>query len=111
MGKDMIVSFDGTILTHGTTERADEIITAEVRPDLVGEARRHWAFDSDVYQFGNGFIAVRGGAHDCAYSDMHLVAGRYQLPWEAGVIHIGGVSCGLPAPRRSNGERLGRAAE
>jgi len=35
MGEGMIVNFDGTILAHGTAGRANEIITAEVRPDLV----------------------------------------------------------------------------
>ena len=39
MGEGMIVNFDGSIIAHGTTGRADEIITAEVRPDLVREAR------------------------------------------------------------------------
>ena len=29
----------GSIIAHGTTGRVDEIITAEVRPDLVREAR------------------------------------------------------------------------
>ena len=38
MGEGMIVNFDGSIIAHGTTGRADEIITAEVRPDLVREA-------------------------------------------------------------------------
>ena len=40
MGEGMIVNFDGTVMAHGTSGRADEIITAEVRPDLVREARR-----------------------------------------------------------------------
>ena len=40
MGEGMICNFDGTIIAHGTTGRVDEIITAEVRPDLVREARR-----------------------------------------------------------------------
>ena len=44
MGEAMIVNFDGTVLAHGTTGRADEIITAEVRPDLVREARAVWGW-------------------------------------------------------------------
>jgi len=43
MGEGMIVNFDGSVIAHGTSGRADEIITAEVRPDLVREARIHWA--------------------------------------------------------------------
>ena len=39
MGEGMIVNFDGTRAGAGTGGRADEIITAEVRPDLVREAR------------------------------------------------------------------------
>jgi formamidase len=42
MGEGMIVDFDGTIIAHGTSGRPDEIITAEVRPDLVSEARACW---------------------------------------------------------------------
>ena len=39
MGEGMIVNFDGSLLPMAR-QRADEIITAEVRPDLVREARR-----------------------------------------------------------------------
>ena len=42
MGEGMIVNFDGEVIASGTTGRVDEIITAEVRPDLVREARVHW---------------------------------------------------------------------
>src|SRR6202046_4756990 len=113
MGEAMIVNFDGTVIAHGTTGRADEIITAEVRPDLVREARRYWSVENNIYQFGHrGFTAVRGGAQDCPYTYMQdLVAGRYRLPWEAEVVHVDGVSCGFPAPPRRFGERLDQAAE
>ena len=43
--------------------RADEIITAEVRPDLVREAREHWGVENNIYQLGHrGYVAVKGGA-------------------------------------------------
>ena len=42
MGEGMIVNFDGGVIAHGTTGRVDEIIAAEVRPDLVREARGNW---------------------------------------------------------------------
>jgi formamidase len=113
MGEGMIVNFDGAIMAHGTSARPDEIITAEVRPDLVREARRHWSVENNIYQFGHrGFTAVRGGAQDCPYTYMQdLVTGRYCLPWEAEVLHVDGTSCGFPAPTRRYGERLDRAAE
>jgi formamidase len=113
MGEGMIVNFDGTILVQGTTGRADEIITAEVRPDLVREARRHWSVENNIYQLGHrGFTAVAGGAQDCPYTYMQdLMAGRYRLPWEADVIHVDGTSCGFPKPQRRYGGRLDRAAE
>jgi len=113
MGEGMIVNFDGTVIAHGTSGRVDEIITAEVRPDLIREARRHWSVENNIYQFGHrGFTAVRGGAQDCPYSYMQdLVAGRYRLPWEAQVLHVDGTSCGFPAPTRRFGERFDRAAE
>ncbi len=106
MGEGMIVNFDGTVLAHGAGGRADEIIAAEVRPDLVREARTHWGVENNIYQLGHrGYVAVKGGARDCPYSYMHdLAAGRYRLPWEDEVREIDGTSCGFPAPTRRYGE-------
>ncbi|BAU90266.1 formamidase [Methylorubrum populi] len=106
MGEGMIVNFDGTVLAHGTTGRVDEIITAEVRPDLVREARAHWGVENNIYQLGHrGYTAVKGGAGDCPYTYMHdLAAGRYRLPWEDTVKVTDGTSCRFPAPTRVYGE-------
>ena len=105
MGEGMVVNFDGSIVAHGTSGRPDEIITAEVRPDLVREARIHWGVENNIYQFGHrGFTAVKGGAQDCPYTYMHdLAAGRYRLPWEDQVKERDGSSCGFAAPTRSYG--------
>ena len=113
MGEGMIVNFDGSILAEGTTGRADEIITAEVRPDLVREARKHWAVENNIYQLGHrGLTAVAGGAGDCPYTFMQdLVAGRYRLPWEDEVVHKDGTAYGFPKPTRRYGEALSKAAE
>jgi formamidase len=113
MGEGMVVNFDGTVIAHGTTGRADEIVTAEVRPDLVREARREWGVENNIYQLGHrGFTAVAGGAGDCPYSFMtDLVAGRYKLPWEAEVKVTDGTSCGFAKPTRRYGERVSEAAE
>src|ERR1700759_4936782 len=99
MGEGMIVNFDGTVIAHGTTGRPDEIIRAEVGPDLVGEARIHWGVENNIYQFGHrGYVAVAGGAQDCPYTYMHdLAAGRYRLPREASLRETDGTSCGVPA--------------
>lgn len=101
MGEGMFVNFDGTLLAEGS-HRPDEIITCELRPDLVREARRHWGVENNIYQFGHrGYVAVRGGAGDCPYSYMRdLVAGRYRLPWESEVLVTDGTSCGFAAPTR-----------
>ncbi len=106
MGEGMIVNFDGEVLAHGTTGRVDEIITAEVRPDLVREARIHWGVENNIYQFAHrGFTAVDGGAQDCPYTYMQdLVAGRYRLPWEDAIKETDGSSCGFPRPTRRYGE-------
>jgi formamidase len=103
MGEGMIVNFDGSIIAHGTSGRADEIITAEVRPDLVREARIHWGVENNIYQFGHrGFTAVEGGAGDCPYTYMHdLAMGRYRLPWEGQVKQTDGSSCGFERPTRT----------
>ncbi|MCB9930276.1 MAG: formamidase [Alphaproteobacteria bacterium] len=113
MGEGMIVNFDGTVLAHGTTGRPDEIITAEVRPDLVREARAGWGVENNIYQFGHrGFTAVKGGAQDCPYTFMQdMVAGRYALPWEDQVRVKDGTSCGFPEPARLYGQSKLEAAE
>ena len=101
MGEAMFCNFDGTVLTEGGGV-PDEIVTAELRPDLVREARNHWAVENNIYQFGHrGYVAVHGGAQDCPYTYMHdLVAGRYRLPWENEILVTDGTSCGFPPPQR-----------
>ena len=101
MGEAMIVGFDGVPLATGGG-RPDEIVSAEVRPDLVREARRVWGVENNPYQFGHrGYVAVRGGARDCPYTFMKdMVAERYRLPWEAEVVEKDGTSCGFPPPTR-----------
>ena len=113
MGEGMIVDFDGTVIAHGTSGRVDEIITAEVRPDLVREARAGWGVENNIYQLGHrGYVAVKGGATDCPYTFMHdMVAGQYRLPWEDQVKVTDGTSCGFPAPTRQFGEPYRDAAE
>ncbi|MFC3694106.1 formamidase [Chenggangzhangella methanolivorans] len=113
MGEGMIVNFDGTVIAHGETGRPNEIITAEVRPDLVREARVNWGVENNIYQLGHrAYTAVKGGAQDCPYTFMHdMVAGKYRLPWEDEVKVTDGTSCGFPAPTRLYGERFKDAAE
>lgn len=104
MGEAMICDFDGTMLVEGNGV-PDEIITAEVRPDLIREARNGWGVENNIYQFGHrGYVAVNGGAGDCPYTYMHdLVGGKYRLPWEDEVKVKDGTSCGFPVPNRSYG--------
>jgi formamidase len=101
MGEGMFVNFDGATLVEGGS-RPDEIITCELRPDLVREARRVWGVENNIYQFGHrGYVAVKGGARDCPYTYMQdLVDGRYRLPWEGDVLVTDGSSCGFAAPER-----------
>ena len=101
MGEAMVCNFDGTVMQQGGG-RADEIICAEVRPDLVREARIHWGVENNIYQVGHrGYVAVKGGARDCPYTFMQdMVAGRYALPWEDAVVEKDGRSCGFDAPTR-----------
>jgi formamidase len=102
MGEAMVVDHEGTVIASGGSI-PDEIVTAEVRPRLASEARRHWGVENNIYQLGHrGYVAVRGGAADCPYTYMRdLVAGRYRLPWESEVQVTDGTSCGFPAPTRS----------
>ena len=102
MGEGMIVNFDGEVIAHGLTSRPDEIITAEVRPDLVREARIHWGVENNIYQFGHrGYVAVKGGATDCPYTFMRdLVDGKWNLPWDKDIVHKDGTAFGYDAPTR-----------
>src|ERR1700721_54095 len=113
MGEGMIVNFDGSIIAHGTNGRVDEIITAEVRPDLVREARIHWGVENNIYQLWHrGYVAVKGGAMDCPYTFMQdMVAGTFRLPWEDQVKVTDGTSCGFPVPTRIFGPATDKAAE
>jgi formamidase len=99
MGEGMFCNFDGTMLVRGGG-RPDEIITAELRPDLVREARRGWGVENNIYQlYHRGYVAVQGGAQDCPYTYMHDMAkGQYKLPWQVEVTD--GTSCGFDAPTR-----------
>ncbi|MFM7568872.1 MAG: nitrilase-related carbon-nitrogen hydrolase, partial [Betaproteobacteria bacterium] len=102
MGEGMFCNFDGTVLTEGGG-RPDEIITAELRPDLVREARSVWGVENNIYQlYHRGYVAVKGGAQDCPYTYMRdMAAGRYKLPWNVQVTD--GSSCGFAPPSRSYG--------
>ena len=100
MGEGMFCNFDGTVLVEGSG-RPDEVITCEVRPDLVREARSGWGVENNMYQlYHRGYVAVKGGAQDCPYTYMHdMAAGTYKLPWEVDVTD--GSSCGFAPPTRS----------
>lgn len=101
MGEGMFVNFDGVTMVEGSG-RPDEIITCELRPDLVREARKHWGVENNIYQFGHrAYVAVRGGAQDCPYTYMNdLVNGRYCLLWEEDVVHKDGSAFGFAPPTR-----------
>lgn len=102
MGEGSIINFDGVPLVKGGG-RPDEIITGEVRPALVREARKIWAVENNIYQLGHrGYVAVKGGASDCPYTYMKdLVNDKYVLPWEEEVVHKDGSAFGFPPPTRS----------
>jgi formamidase len=102
MGEGMFCDFDGTVMVQGGN-RPDEIITAELRPDLVREARALWGVENNPYQlYHRGYVAVKGGAQDCPYTFMQdMVAGRYRLPWDASIAVRDGTPCGFAAPTRS----------
>jgi len=102
MGEAMFCDHEGQVMVQGGG-RPDEIICAEIRPDLIRQARQHWGVENNIYQLGHrGYVAVKGGAQDCPYTFMQdLIGGRYRLPWEANVTHTDGRSCGFEPPERS----------
>lgn len=102
MGEGQIINFDGQPLVMGNAI-PDHIVTAEIRPDLIDEARRIWGVENNPYQFGHrGYVAVRGGAMDCPYTYMQdMVAGQYRLPWENEVEVVDGRDFGFAPPTRN----------
>lgn len=108
MGEGMVCNFDGTVLVASNGGRPDEIITSEVRPDLVREARLGWGVENNIYQFGaRAMTAVRGGARDCPYTFMRdMVQGKYRLPWHDDIAIKDGTSCGFDPPTREYGGNL-----
>src|SRR5258706_1087286 len=101
MGEGMFCDIDGSVLAQGGS-RVDEIITCELRPDLVREARRGWGVENNLYQlYHRGYVAVKGGAQDCPYTYMQdIAAGRYRLPWEVQVTD--GTGCSFAPPTRED---------
>jgi len=104
MGEGMFCDLDGTVMVAGGG-RPDEIITCELRPDLVREARAVWGVENNIYQlYHRGYVAVKDGAQDCPYTFMQdMVAGRYRLPWHDTVQVRDGTSCGFAPPERRYG--------
>lgn len=102
MGEAMVCDHEGRVIAQGGG-RADEIVCAEIRADLIREARTHWGVENNPYQLWHrGYVAVQGGAQDCPYQFMQdMVHGRFRLPWEAQVVHTDGRSCGFAPPTRS----------
>ena len=84
MGEGMIVNFDGSIIAHGTTGRADEIITAEVRPDLVREARIHWGVENNIYQTLAPRLRCSEGRRDGLPLYLHAGHGGRHIPLAVG---------------------------
>lgn len=76
------------------------MLSSQVRPDLVREARIHWGVENNIYQLGHrAYVAVKGGARDCPYTYMQdMVKGEYKLPWEDQVVHKDGTGEGFAAP-------------
>lgn len=111
MGEGMIVGHDGVPLAEGNAQ-PDHIVTAELRPDLIDEARRVWGVENNPYQFGHrGYVAVKGGARDCPYTYMQdLVKGQYRLPWEDEVRVTDGRDFGFEPPQRTYAGPSGSAA-
>jgi formamidase len=102
MGEGMFCNFDGTVLAEGGG-RVDEIITAELRPDLVREARSGWGVENNIYQlYHRGYVAVRGGAQDFPYTYMQdMASGSYRLPWSDQVQVTDGSGFGFAPPLRA----------
>ena len=106
MGEGMFCNFDGTSSSQGGA-RPDEIITAELRPDLVREARAGWGVENNLYQlYHRGYVAVQGGAHGLP---LHLHAGHggRPLPAALGAERPGDATARPAALRRPNARYAG----
>lgn len=81
-GEGQICNYDGTTLVQGH-RNPYEIVTGEVFPELVDNARKDWGLENNIYNLGHpGYVAVPGGSiTDLSYIN-DLAAGKYKLPWE-----------------------------
>ncbi len=101
MGEGMFCDFDGTVLVEGS-HRPDEIITCEMRPDLVREARINWGVENNIYQLGIAVMSRSRAVQRIAptHSCRTWCAANTRLPWESEVRVTDGTSCGFPIPER-----------
>lgn len=99
MGEAMVCSPEGEILQRGNTV-ADEIFVCGIRKGEVGEMRKEWGVENNLFQFGHrGYVAVDGGASDCPYTYMKdMVRGEYRQTAEEEVRIRDGTGLGFEKP-------------
>jgi len=110
MGEAMVCSFDGTVVASGGGQ-ADEIVCAEVRPDLVREARRVWGGGEQHLPARPPRLLRGGGRRAGLPLHLHARPRRGPLPPAVGGRGAGGRRHGVRHPGAGAGARgVGGAA-
>ena len=104
-GEGQVCNYDGTTLVQGD-RNPWEIVTAEIFPELVNNARKSWGLENNIYNLGNrGYVAVPGGVKDASLTYIKdLAQGKYKLPWEDEIKIKDGAIYGYP----TKGGRFGK---
>lgn len=82
-GEGTVCNFDGNVIQQGQ-RNPWEIVTAELFPKLVDQARENWALENNIYNLGaRGYVGKPGGERENYLTWVKdLAEGEYHVPWE-----------------------------
>ncbi len=82
-GEGTVCNYDGNVIQQGH-RNPWEIVTAELFPRLVDEARKNWALENNIFNVGcRGYVGKPGGERENYLTWVKdLAEGNYKLPWD-----------------------------
>lgn len=106
-GEGQICNYDGTTLVQGQ-RNPYEIVTGELHPSEVDNARKDWGLENNIYNLGHpGYVATPGGSITDLEYIKDLADGTYKLPWEDEMKIKDGSIYGYPTSGGRFGEEAG----
>ena len=82
-GEGTVCNYDGNVIQQGQ-RNPWEIVTAELFPRMVDEARKIWALENYSFNVGcRGYVGKPGGERENYLTWVKdLAEGKYELPWD-----------------------------